>query len=98
MHKSTRQNWLTRSTRLVMALLAISVGGIASLAEDAPAEKAAAKPAAEDNPYVPRDDLSTLELFELIERMKGLPKSIQSRPGFGDAIVICADRISAKQP
>lgn len=53
---------------------------------------------AEDNPYVPRDDLSTLELFELIERMKNLPKSLQGRPGFAEAIVISADRILAAKP
>jgi thiol-disulfide isomerase/thioredoxin len=53
---------------------------------------------AEDNPYIPRDDLSTLELFELVERMKNLPKALQGRPGFAEAIVVCADRILARQP
>jgi thiol-disulfide isomerase/thioredoxin len=60
--------------------------------DDPSAANAKDSPAA-DNPYVPRDDLSSLELFELIERMKGLPKILQARPGFAEAIVICSDRI-----
>jgi thiol-disulfide isomerase/thioredoxin len=62
------------------------------------AEQPAAEKAAEDNPYIPRNDLTTLELFELIERMKHLPKSLQGRPGFAEAIVVCADRILAANP
>jgi thiol-disulfide isomerase/thioredoxin len=42
--------------------------------------------------------LTTLELFELIERMKHLPKSLQGRPGFAEAIVVCADRMLAAKP
>ena len=80
-------------------LLALSiVAATMAFAADEPAVEAPAKEAAEDNPYVPRDDLSTLELFELLDRMKGLPKSLQGRPGFAEAMVICADRILAAQP
>ena len=84
---------------LLATFLAMGVG-IASIAigDVPPATDEPAEPAAEDNPYIPRDDLTTLELFELIERYKNLPKALQGRPGFAEAIVICSDRILAAKP
>jgi thiol-disulfide isomerase/thioredoxin len=78
----------------IAGLCLVSITGL--LAEDAAPN--AETTFAVDNPYVPRDDLSAFELFELIERMKGLPKSLQARPGFAEAIVICADRILGNEP
>jgi thiol-disulfide isomerase/thioredoxin len=86
---------LKKPRSILLALLLLFTGFATAEEEPAPAPD---KPAAEDNPYIPRDDLSTLELFELIERMKGLPKSLQGRPGFSDAIIVCADRILAASP
>lgn len=54
-----------------------------------------ALPEPEGNPYSPREDLTTAELVDFIFNMQEKPKSIQSRPGFAEAIVEAADRVLA---
>lgn len=54
-----------------------------------------ANPLAVENPYLPRDGLSVMELIDFIFTMQDKPKSIQARPGFTEAIAVAADRILA---
>jgi len=49
------------------------------------------------NPYLPRGDLSPGELVDFIFAMQDKPKSIQERPGFGDALIEASDRILAAE-
>lgn len=81
---------------LLFAAASFKLASPASGEDQPTADTAHAK--ADDNPYIPRDDLTPFELFELIERMKNLPKSLQGRPGFAAAIVVCADRILSAEP
>ncbi|MCA9175472.1 MAG: redoxin domain-containing protein [Planctomycetales bacterium] len=46
-----------------------------------------------ENPYLPREGLSTRELIALMLDMEDRPKSIRARPGFQEAIVIAAERV-----
>ena len=48
------------------------------------------------NPFVPRASLSAEELFEYIDRMMEAPRSVQSQEEYGPAMVICAERLIAK--
>jgi peroxiredoxin len=55
-----------------------------------------AKP--DDNPYLPREGLSAVELRDFIERMQRSPKTVQTQPGFTDAIGVAVDRLLAANP
>lgn len=69
---------------------------VAPAQEKTVAEGAAGGPKLPDvNPYAPRADLKPLELVEFLDKMLDKPRSIQSRPGFSDAIVMAADRLMA---
>jgi thiol-disulfide isomerase/thioredoxin len=46
-----------------------------------------------ENPYLPREDLSDLELLDFLFSMADKPKSIKHRPGYTDAVVVAADRM-----
>lgn len=52
----------------------------------------------EVNPYSARPELSTEKLVAYIEKMLDKPKSIQSRPGFAEAVVEACDRVLAASP
>ncbi|HZN33473.1 MAG TPA: redoxin family protein [Pirellulaceae bacterium] len=70
----------------------------ALLAADPPP---AAVPAAEDtsiNPYKAKPNLTTAQLVDYIQRMLDKPKSIQSRDGFGEAVVDACDRVLKADP
>ena len=59
------------------------------------------KEAAEEekvNPYSAKPGLSTDKLVAYIEKMLDKPKSIQSRPGFTEAVVDACDRVLAANP
>lgn len=84
---------------LVALLLGVGVGGFRlaeSMAKDEPtaAEEETDKP--KRNPFVPRASLSAEELFEYIDRMMEAPRSVQSQEEYGPAMVICAERLIAK--
>lgn len=64
-------------------------------------QAAAAVPAAEDlaiNPYKAKPGLTTAQLVAYIERALDRPKSIQSRPGFTEAVAEACDRVLAADP
>jgi len=65
-------------------------------AKDEPAavEEESEKP--KRNPFVPRAGLSAEELFEYIDRMMEAPRSVQAQEEYGPAMVICAERLIAK--
>jgi thiol-disulfide isomerase/thioredoxin len=84
-------------------LVALLVGGCVlgtwtavTTAKDEPAatEESTDKP--KRNPFVPRASLSEEELFEYIDRMMEAPRSVQSQEEYGPAMVICAERLLAK--
>ncbi len=56
------------------------------------------EPAAEGNPYLPREGLNAEELREFIERMHDAPKTVQLQPGFTEAIEVAVDRLLATKP
>lgn len=76
----------------------------AVLAADEPAADeaaVAAVPASEDpaiNPYKAKPGLTTAQLVAYIERAMDRPKSIQSRPGFTEAVAEACDRVLAADP
>jgi peroxiredoxin len=49
----------------------------------------------EDNPYLPREELTAAELREFIERMQQSPQTIKLQPGFAEAIGVAVDRLLA---
>lgn len=55
-------------------------------------------PAAEDNPYLPREGLTADELRQFIDRMQQSPKTVQLQPGFTAAIEVAVDRLLAANP
>jgi thiol-disulfide isomerase/thioredoxin len=52
----------------------------------------------ENNPYLPREGLTALELRDFIERMQASPKTVQTQPGFAEAIGVAVDRLLATNP
>jgi thiol-disulfide isomerase/thioredoxin len=84
---------------LMALLLGVGIVGfryVESAAKDEPAavEEETEKP--KRNPFVPRASLSAEELFEYIDRMMEAPRSVQSQEEYGPAMVICAERLIAK--
>ncbi len=57
----------------------------------------AAPEESEVNPYLPRLGLAPDELADFILNMQEKPKSIQSRPGFAEAIIAAANQILAAE-
>ena len=70
----------------------------ALLAADPPP---AALPTAEDpaiNPYKAKPGLTNAQLIDFVLKMLDKPKTIQSRAGFGDAVVEACDRVLQAEP
>ncbi len=73
----------------------------AIFAADPPAGAPAAPLASEDpaiNPYKAKPNLTSSQLIDYVERMLDKPKSIQTRAGFGEAIVEACERVLTAQP
>lgn len=73
----------------------------ALLTADPPADQPAATPAAEDpaiNPYKAKPGQSSTQLIEYVLKMLDKPKTIQTRAGFGDAVVEACDRVLKADP
>jgi thiol-disulfide isomerase/thioredoxin len=60
--------------------------------------EAATETPAEANPYLPKSGLSATQLEAWLEKMLDKPKTIQSRPGFSDAVAEGCDRLMNSQP
>jgi thiol-disulfide isomerase/thioredoxin len=56
------------------------------------------EPAAEGNPYLPREGMNAEELREFIERMHDAPRTVQLQPGFAEGIEVAVDRLLAAKP
>lgn len=72
-------------------LLLAMVASVATLAGDE-------EPAADDNPYLPREGLTAEALRDFVQRMQDAPKTVQTQPGFAEAIEVAVDRILAANP
>jgi thiol-disulfide isomerase/thioredoxin len=70
-------------------------GGCGAVVEE---EKKEAAEEEKVNPYSAKPGLSTDKLVLYIEKMLDKPKSIQSRPGFTEAVVDACDRVLAAIP
>jgi thiol-disulfide isomerase/thioredoxin len=71
-------------------------GGCGFVAEEE--KKEAADDDSKVNPYSAKPGLPTDKLVAYIEKMLDKPKSIQSRPGFAEAVVEAADRVLTASP
>lgn len=71
-------------------------GGCGAVVEEE--KKDAAAEESKVNPYSAKPGLSTDKLVAYIEKMLDKPKSIQSRPGFTEAVVDACDRVLAANP
>jgi thiol-disulfide isomerase/thioredoxin len=56
------------------------------------------EPAAEGNPYLPREGMNAEELRDFIERMHDAPRTVQLQPGFTEGIEVAVDRLLAAKP
>ncbi|MCI0357094.1 MAG: TlpA family protein disulfide reductase, partial [Planctomycetaceae bacterium] len=74
---------------------------VALLGADEPADAAAAVAAADDpaiNPYSAKPGLSSEQLANYLLKMLDKPKTIQSRPGFCEAVCEACDRLMTASP
>ncbi|MCE9528252.1 MAG: redoxin family protein, partial [Planctomycetales bacterium] len=71
-------------------------GGCGTAVEEE--KKEAAEEESKVNPYAAKPGLSSEKLVAYIEKMLDKPKSIQSRPGFAEAVVDACDRVLTANP
>jgi thiol-disulfide isomerase/thioredoxin len=90
----TRTGWAWLS--LAMLLCGVTFVWTIQAADQETTEEEPAKP--KRNPYVPRESLGLEDLFLYIEQMQDSPKSIKTQEEFSPAMIICADRMLAKNP
>jgi len=98
--KSAGENRQSAITPVGFALAAALLGADEPAAKPA-AVPAAAVPAAEDpaiNPYSAKPGLSSEQLAAYLLKMLDKPKTIQSRPGFCEAVCEACDRLMSASP
>lgn len=66
--------------------------------QDAASQENADRKTNEENPYAARGDMTPMELAEFLLAMQDKPKTIQSRPGFWEAVVEAAERLLESNP
>jgi thiol-disulfide isomerase/thioredoxin len=84
-------SWVRRWSVWVGSVAVVLMAAMLSMADDD-------DPKPDDNPYLPREGLSALELRDFIERMQASPKTVQTQPGFTEAIGVAVDRLLATNP